>query len=157
MSRYYFFGSRFADGITGSNKESYTFISYREFYNCMITKSGERSRRKEHASCVTEEKRKNSLANALSIKQHLLERRGRAAVEGGGGGTDESHGQKVITAMGCHAKMFHQSCECRELSEFSDGSTPLSWIPLRARRMKLSFRYRSGLNELRIFSVSFTC
>jgi hypothetical protein len=64
-------------------------------------------------------KRKERTLSKYIIDQATIHWSGEAA-------RDESHGQKVITAMGCHAKMFRQSYECRELSEFSDGSTPLS-------------------------------
>jgi len=80
-----------------SNRASCTFLSPIGNFTkaCMITKSN--SRKKERAFCGKE--KKELLANALSIKQHPLEWRGSER--------DESHGQKVITAMGCHAKMFH--------------------------------------------------
>lgn len=67
---------------------------------------------------------------------------------------DESYGPKVITAMGLSRK---NVLLVVSFSEFSGGSILFPWIPLRARRMKLGFRYRSSLNELWIFSVSHPC
>lgn len=68
------------------------------------------------------------------------------------GSRNASHGPKVITAMDCHAKMFRKSYGCRKLSELFRISTFCS-LEFRVRRMKLSFRYRSSLNELWIFRV----
>lgn len=68
----------------------------------------------------------------------------RSSVYWSGSTTKTSMDRKVITAMGLSRK---NALPFVSFSEFSGGSILFPWIPLRARRMKLGFRYRSVLKR----------
>lgn len=80
------------------------------------------------------------LRKCIIDQQHLSEWNGSG---------DESHGQKVITAMSCHAKMFRQSCECRKLFELSD-SAPLNSTSRQTNEIKfpVSFKLKRAVGFL---------
>lgn len=62
----------------------------------------------------TEEKVEEEMKREKGAREtHSIDQATSIGMKGRDG--DKSHGQKVITAMGCHEKMFHHSHECRKL------------------------------------------